>query len=290
MVLSLDERTNAEITVPPSQVPSVDFAKAIFAKMAEGEKMQEGSAGSSLEMMTSLFNTSLILMDEIIFNIRTVCLRDGESESVGLATKYQALKTQTHRNVVHHHALDLKARGELITDTGIITEMYDMTNCTITVCKESELRGIRAYTGKDQADSVMETFLESIMSLGKIQQLNETGLRTVIFKKLESSAKLTTQGLLYHAGKTAETIPVRELIYLLEKNFMVNSDPRASLLALECLPKMQKSTGYTAVSGKILRLAKLSTRDMPDLEQRKLILSTRALNCFTNILVASDIR
>lgn len=276
-----------QIVVDEEHRGAIDEAHKIQETMNK-ENGKLGQTGSNAAMVASCMYGLAELSHELLHELKAVAEKSNVVIAASLDVKQNNLVTQVQRLSLEDQLTQKKRKGVLIKKTDLITELYDFTACINDVVKESELKVIRGFDGIDKKDSVLEDFLESVVSLGKAQKLTESGIKTVIWKKLEGSARSTTKGMLFLRNTSIEDIPLRDFLFLLEQEYMPHSDKRSALLALERIPKLRASTGYQQLSGEIIRFAKLSVRDLEEEAEKELILQTRASQTFLNTILSAD--
>ena len=155
---------------------------------------------------------------------------------------------------------------------------------------ETAIKNLHAFTGegpKTEIDLKCEQFIDTALDIAVSNKLAHTGCKNLILRKLSGYANLVLQTYLDNQAMTTTQLALTQLLGFLEKTFRAQSTPEIALHRLQSLPEI-RNKNYLQPCGVIARLAKLSCRNEPDDETRKLLFHTRSREYLLKSLQQED--
>lgn len=190
------------------------------------------------------------------------------------------------------HTQSLADAGNDVLDKPLISSFYNYADGQYdqSVVKESDIRSIPLFLGdKTPSDVLMEQLLLQLNQVGLQLKLNEQGLKSVLFKRLGGKALQVIQSTMELMALAMDTITFTQLVSLCESSYMKNSTPRAAKLALHQMTKLPVgSRSFMELEASVVRLARLSCRDVLDNHEREILFKTRSLEQFLSCLQSTD--
>ena len=274
-----------------------DRSKQEVAKLAailrNGESLPEHAESQSLSTLVRTgFHTMLNIVKKQKEEITAHCVNQGTRISQAFEDDLDQTENAINEIVLACHQQSLADQGIDILDRPLISSFYDFEDPVYTerVVQESAIRGIPMFLGdKDPSDIYMEQLLVHINQVGLQLKLNEAGLISVLFKRLGGKALNVIQSQMQLLGLSMDRIMFKQLVSLCENSYMKNSTPRAAKLALHHMKKLTPtSRNYMELEASIVRLARLSCRDVLDDKEREILFKSRSLEQFLACLQPHD--
>ena len=184
-------------------------------------------------------------------------------------------------------------QGDNITGRKMICQFYDYKDAHLyhnNRCKDSDLKNLKMFTGKEQdVDWACETLLTNLSTTAAQLELSERGLCLALLSKLTDIGLQIVKGRMDSLGLTSDNIEFHQLQAIVEESFMKNSDSKSALRALYSLKPLQVgNTAYQQLEGQILRLCRLSLQHVNDPKEKQILFHSRSREVFLRCLTPED--
>ena len=261
--------------------------------LKNGQSLPDNAESQSLTTLVQTgFHTILNLVKEQNDEIRGKCLNADAVFSRQFDDNLTQSENAIKEVVLACHTQSLADAGNDVLDKPLISSFYNYADGQYdqAVVKESDIRSIPLFLGdKTPSDVLMEQLLLQLNQVGLQLKLNEQGLKSVLFKRLGGKALQVIQSTMELMNLAMDTISFTQLVSLCESSYMKNSNPRAAKLALHQMTKLPVgSRSFMELEASVVRLARLSCRDILDQHEREILFKTRSLEQFLSCLQSTD--
>ena len=265
----------------------------LAAILKNGESLPDHAESQSLATLVRTgFHAMLDLVKKQHVEIATNCLNDDAQIGQDFQDNLDQTEAAINEIVLACHNQSLADQGIDILDRPLISSFYefDGPEYTQTVVRENDIRSIPIFLGdKTPSDVHMEQLLLHVNQVGLQLKLNEAGLISVLFKRMGGKALQVIQSQMQLLGISMDTIKFNQLVSLCEHAYMKNSTPKASKLALHQMGKLPPgSKNFMELEASIVRLTRLSCRDVQDDKEREILFRSRSLEQFLACLQPTD--
>ena len=265
----------------------------LAAILKQGESLPDHAESQSLATLVRTgFHTVIDIMKKQQEEFSTNCINPNREISQDFKDELEASEIALNEIVLACHNQSLQDQGVDVLDKALISSFYDYTDDDYTerVVKESDIRSIPIFYGdKPSPDIYMEQLLLQINQAGLQLKLNEAGLISVLFKRLGGKALQVIQSQMQLLNLSMDTIKFTQLVSLCENCYMKKSTPKSAKLALHQMPKLPSNNkNFMELEASIVRLARLSCRDVIDEKERDILFKSRSLEQFLACLQPGD--
>ena len=196
------------------------------------------------------------ITDQITLDGTPISVAEQKRQLSQIANK-SALVSRQMENVLSEHlkkqeGIDFDSNEKLINEPPITTFGTEHK------ASDTGLKMIETFTGDTtNVEENLTTFLRSVYSLIQTNNLSEKAANSVIIRKVSGSAQILIDSFVEKMGGV-ENVTFRNLIFHLEKKFVIQSSPLHADAQLHSLQKGNLT--YTQLQAKIQRLVRLATR------------------------------
>ena len=265
----------------------------LAAILKNGESLPDHAESQSLATLVRTgFHTMLDLVKKQQAEISAHCVNQDARIGADFQTNLDQTEAAINEIVLACHNQSLADKGADVLDRPLISTFYAFNDPDYTeqVVRESDIRSIPMFLGdKTPSDVHMEQLLLHVNQVGLQLKLNEAGLISVLFKRLGAKALQVIQSQMQLLGLSMDSIKFTQLVSLCENSYMKRSTPKAAKLALHQMGKLPPSSkNFMDLEASIVRLSRLSCRDVQDDKERDILFKSRSLEQFLACLQPGD--
>ena len=278
--------------IPPEYAHSSRLAEEQLTKLADSDQRVLGSESSTLNLLSSGLTSQAKVLNSLVDKLSAFELRAGQELGDEIQNQFDRHVTLTRKLQKSAIQTSLKDQG-LLPETAniqLICSLYTEAADAVATVPETAIKNLHAFTGEGpttEIDLKCEQFVDTALDIAVSNKLTHVGCKNLILRKLSGYANLVLQTYLDNQAMTTTQLTLTQLLGFLEKTFRAQSTPEIALHRLQNLPEI-RNRNYLQPCGVIARLAKLSCRNEPDEDTRKLLFHTRSREYLLKSLQQED--
>ena len=278
--------------IPPEYAHSSRLAEEQLAKLADSDQRVLGSESSTLNLLSSGLTSQAKVLNSLVDKLSAFELRPGQDLGTDVQNQFNRHVTLTRKLQKSAIQTSLKDQG-LLPETAniqLICSLYTEAVDAVATVPETAIKNLHAFTGEGPTTDIdlkCEQFVDTALDIAVSNKLTHVGCKNLILRKLSGYANLVLQTYLDNQAMTTTQLTLTQLLGFLEKTFRAQSTPEIALHRLQNLPEI-RNKNYLQPCGVIARLAKLSCRNEPDEDTRKLLFHTRSREYLLKSLQQED--